>query len=261
MSIAGKRGMLALRPARMGFEFGALLDRPNLPALPQRFGHVLAQPPGGFGMLGNDKVSNCVCAGGVHEVMVHHIATQRPIPPFSTPTALREYSKMLVAQGGLAYDAADRKTDTGLDPLQVAMFRQRTGITDDAGGVHKVRAFAGVRDLNDAMYATWFMGVAGLGLMLPNSAEKQFSAGHIWDDLRSAPQPSNGHYIVLVDRRRDGNLVVLTWGRLHAATPEYIMRYWAGAIAYLSEEYMLASGVSPEGFKLEVLANYLKDIS
>jgi hypothetical protein len=258
--VAGKRGMLPLRPGKFGLSFGDLLLRSQLPQLPQRFGHIMAQPPGGFGMMGNAVASDCVCAGAIHEIMTHHIATQRPLPPFSEQGALREYSKLLVAEGGAPWDPANPKTDTGLDPQKVAQYRQDVGILDDDGVAHKVQAYALIQDLNDAMYGSYFFGAAGVGLMLPNTAEKQFNNHHVWDDMRSAPKPQNGHYVVLVDRNSAGNLVLLTWGSLHAATPAYLERYWAGAIAPLSSEYLLASGVSPEGFNTEALQNYLAAI-
>lgn len=257
MNAAGKRGMLALRPGKFDLMFGDLLDRPNLPTLPQRFGHIMEQPPGGFGMLGNDKAGDCVAAGNLHAIMVHAIATQRPIPKFSEATALLEYSKLLVAEGGLPWNAQDPRTDTGLDPNLVARYWRDTGLMDDGGILHKIDAFALIEDLNDLEYAAWFNGASGLGMMLPNTAEQQFNAGHVWDDMNSAPQPSNGHYVLIVDRNSVGNLVVLTWGKLHAATPAYIQRYWAGGVAFLSREYMLATGISPEGFNYQVLANYL----
>lgn len=253
--------MLALRPEAFGLNFGDLLVRRKLPPLPLRFGHVFGQPKGGFGMLGNDIASNCVCAGAMHESQTHAMATKRPVPRFSEATGLREYSKLLVAGGGKSWDPRDQGTDLGLNPQLVAGYRRRIGIVDDDGVAHKILAYALVRDLNDAMYGTFLMGAVGLGLLMPDSAERQFADGHVWDDLRSRPQEKNGHYVVMVDRNSAGNLVLLTWGRLHAATPQYVERYWAGAIAYISLEYMLASGVSPEGFDRGALEDYLRVIS
>ena len=81
-------------------------------------------------------------------------------------------------------------------------------------------------------------------MALPASAEQQFEAGQVWDDLRS--KPAGGHYVPCVGLNTSGHLIFVTWGELQAATRQYVETRMEEAVACLSREYLLASGLSPE---------------
>lgn len=214
----------------------------QLPPVPHHFGHVgQAEPPtvGGWQMLGNDRFGNCVVAGAAHGQMVWDWATKRTIPQFSDAGIAEQYFELT---GG---------EDTGLDPVQFAQWWQSVGLADASGVRHNIRSLAAITDTDQAIEAAYIFGFSGLGLYLPASAEQQFSEGAIWDDLSG--KPSGGHYVPLVGRNSNGNLVVVTWGRLHAMTPAYLNRYFMGGVAYTSRDYMTAMGISPEGYNFAQL--------
>jgi hypothetical protein len=185
-------------------------------------------------MLGNDQAGCCVMAGGVHEIMTLFWATRRPIPRFSTKGVLAQYYALT---GG---------KDTGLDPVTAAKWRCKTGITDDDGRPHKVKAFAALDNSDEILLAAYLFGACGIGLELPDDAEQQFNARVPWADTKGDPKPENGHYVPVVGRNTRGMLIVVTWGRLHALSLDYLEKYCAGGVCYFSEEYMLPSGVTPE---------------
>ncbi|HVX56452.1 MAG TPA: hypothetical protein VHA37_01860 [Candidatus Saccharimonadales bacterium] len=208
-----------------------------LPLLPKTFGHVgTAQPPvpSGWGMLGNDQYGDCVVAGAAHGLMTWNWATGRQIPQFADQEIVKQYLGLTGGQ------------DDGLDPVEFAAWWKSTGLADAAGKRHQIRSYTAVTDPQQAIEAAYIFGFSGLGLYIPDSAEDQFSNGHVWDDLHS--QPAGGHYVPLVGRNSAGNLVVVTWGKLQAMTPEYLNKYFMGGVAYTSEDYMTAAGISPEGF-------------
>ena len=242
---AGKRGKLPARPGSMPLKFGNYLNKAKLPNLPERFGHVTNVPPSrnGWGMLGNDLASDCVIAGRCHEIMVAASATHRPIPDFSSGSALADYSKCLVAGGGRPYNPRDQSTDAGLDMQQAAKWWRDVGITDADGKVHKIDAFVSIDNVDDALMATYLCGSCGLGLAMPASAELQFEAGQMWDDLTG--KPIGGHYVPSVGWM-GGHIVVVTWGELQGATKAYVATRMEDGVCCLSREYMLASGLSPE---------------
>jgi|SRR5215469_8187704 len=241
---AGKRGKLPARPGSIILKFGDYLNKAKLPPLPPRFGHVTNVPPGhGWGMLGNDVASDCVIAGRCHEIMMEASATHRPIPSFTAATALADYSRCLVASGGPPYNPHDPNTDAGLDMQQAAKWWRDVGITDADGHVHKIDAFVAIGSVDDLLMATYLCGSGGCGLALPASAEAQFEAGQVWDDLRGAS--IGGHYVPCVGWM-GGHLVFVTWGELQGATREYVAARMEDGVCCLSREYMTASGLSPE---------------
>ena len=69
-----------------------------------------------------------------------------------------------------------------------------------------------------------------------------------------------GHYVPVIGRNSAGNFLVITWGRLHAATPEFVTKYMDEGIAYLSLEY-LKNNLSPEGVALDELQRQLQQLA
>ena len=250
------RGMKPFRPEAIPLKFGNYMKSSLLPTVPKIWGHVrLAQPPspGGWGMLGNDQAGCCVMSGGSHEHQTWAWATGRPIPRFTDQSVLADYSKCLVSQGGRPFDPNDPDTDTGLDPVAAAHWRQTVGITDADGIVHKVGPVVQLTSIAQMEMAGYLFGCVGMCWNLPGSADAQFEAHHIWDDLSSPPE--GGHYTELAGRNSKGNLIFITWGAAQAATDAYVEQNMSGATCYLSEEYLLATGKSPEGINWAQLAS------
>lgn len=231
------RGMTEWKPEAVKLKFHSYLVQSQLPTVPKVFGHVRrAAPPGGWGMLGNNINGDCVLAGAAHEVMTWAWATGQAIPSFTPANVLKQYFELTGGQ------------DKGLDPIATAKWRASTGLTDASGGVHKVKAFGSIGSRSDLELAVYLYGVAGVGLALPDSAEQQFTDGRPWGDLSADPNHKNGHYVPCVGKNSQGNLMVVTWGKLQAMTPDYFDKYAVGALVFFSREYLLATGKSPEAF-------------
>jgi hypothetical protein len=228
------RGMTEWKPEALKLQFRDYI-KASLPPMPATFGHVhKAAPVGGWGLLGNNRAGDCVLAGAAHETMTWAWATGKPIPLFSTVNVLKQYRALT---GG---------ADSGLDPIATAKWRVSNGLADAQGGIHQVKAFGAVNDLSDVELAVYLFGVCGIGVALPHSAEQQFIDGRPWDDV--AGDPKDGHYVPCVGKNSDGNLMVVTWGKLQAMTPAYFEKYAVGAVCYFSIEYLLETGKSPEMF-------------
>jgi hypothetical protein len=242
---AGLRGKLPARPGSIKLKFGDYLKESRLPALPAHFGHVTNVPPTRYGwqMLGNDVAGDCVIAGRCHQIMLEHMATHRPLPDFSPGSALSAYSACLVYAGNQPWNPRDPSTDKGLDMQTAAKWWRDVGLTDADGNVHKIDAYVAIENVDDVLMATYLCGSAGVGLALPDTAEQQFEAGQIWDDVKT--KPTGGHYVPCVGYM-GGHLVFVTWGHLQGATRAYIEARMEDGVCCLSREYMTASGLSPE---------------
>jgi len=257
---AGKRGKLPARPGSIELRFGDYLKKDKLPQLPQRFGHVTNIPPGrhGWGMLGNDIAGDCVIAGRCHQIMVDALATHRPVPDFSPGSALAAYSQCLVYCGGKPFDPRDPSTDTGLDMQSAAKWWRDVGLTDADGNLHRIDAYVAIETVEDVLMATYLCGSAGVGLALPDSAERQFEAGQVWDDVKSPP--TGGHYVPCVGYM-GGHLVVVTWGELQGMTPQFATARMEDGVCCLSREYMMANNLSPEMIDWSALLDDLDAIA
>jgi hypothetical protein len=247
-----KRGMKRWSTNQIALKFSHYVNLPALPPVPKSFGHVKndALPtPGGWGMLGNDKYGDCTVAGIAHGQDVLDLATKKQIPRFTDQNIIDQY---LALSGGV---------DSGLDPVAVADYWRSPGLADADGSRHMITAYTAIDNPNTAITAAYLFGFSGLGLSMPDNAEVQFDAGHTWDDITGDADPNEGHFVPLVGRNSKGDLMVVTWGRLQACSPAWIEKYFAGAIGYISQDYFLSTGLSPEGFNIAQLNADLADVT
>lgn len=227
-------GMKEWREEAIKLQFKDYINRPQLPKVPPVYGHVKSNEVP-WEMLGNDAYGDCVLAGACHETMVWAMATHRQEPNFNAQTVVSQY---LGLTGG---------ANEGLDPVATAKWRCLTGVEDDGGTLHKIKAFASVGNSKDLDTAAYLFGACGIGFYLPSSAQDEFNAHKPW--VNTTGKPLHGHYVPLVGRNSKGNRIVVTWGRLQAVGNEFWKKYFVGAVAYFSPEYMNVKGFSPEGIK------------
>lgn len=252
-----KLGLRPPRPGAIKLLFKDYIKKAALPPLPPLFGSSLA-PPQGWGMDGNDQAGDCVIAGFNHAVMRWRNAAGGAVPAFNDNTALADYSRALVDAGERPYDPGDPSTDTGLDIQMAASWWRKTGITDAYRVNHKIKAYAEITDLDELLYGAYLFGVSGLGVDLPASAEEQFTAGQVWDDVTGPTV--GGHFIPVIGRDVDGNILIVTWGKTHRVTPAFATKRMIGAVAMFSTEYLNATGLSPAMFDQAQLDADLADL-
>lgn len=207
-------------------------------------------------MLGNDKVGNCVFAGAAHETMLWTLEGKSPRAQFTIDDTLSDYSAVT------GYDPKNPDSDQGTDMQEAAAYRQKTGIRDLHGVRHKIDAYAALRkgDIEQLELAAWLFGAVGVGVQVPASMEDQFDANKPWTVV-TRDRVSGGHYIPCVGRNSAGNFMFVSWGKLQAATPEWVAKYMDEGVSYLSLERISSSGaVSPEGFNVSALKQYLRSM-
>ncbi len=240
-------GKKPARPGSITLKLGAVLNSTALPTPPLEIGVPAVQ---NWFMLGNNEYADCVFAGAAHETKLWASSLGKYVP-FTTTDVLGDYSAVT------GFRINDPSTDQGTDVQTAAAYRQKTGIRDAEGNRHKIDAYAAMTpgDLDELAQAVYLFGAVGVGFQLPASAQAQFTAGHVWDDLSGAGH--DGHYVPCVGRNSAGNFLFVTWGRLQAATPAWVAAFMDEAVAYLSVE-QLKDNVSPAGYNLDALTQYLK---
>ena len=244
-----KLGKRPARPVR-GLMYGAIFNPDMLPTPPKIFGHELLLAGGDWGMLGNSDCGDCTACDAAHQTMLWSLESGKPAVQFTTAGVIADYSAISGYNGTEA-------TDTGCDMQDVANYRQKTGVIDASGVRHKIQSFASLKagNLSQLAQAAYIFGAVSVGVQLPSSAEDQFDAQKPWSVV-SGDTIEGGHCITIVGMNSVGNFLLLTWGRLHAATPAWLSTYMDEAIAPLSLEMLNAKGVSPEAYDLPTLTKY-----
>jgi hypothetical protein len=244
-----KLGKASRRPGSIKIDFRDAFNVTKLPALPT--GGWGVQPSSkNYGMLGNDKWSCCVIAGGMHEDIVINEEAGNPVPTFTTLDSKDEYTAIT------GFNENDPSTDQGTDVQAAAAYRQKIGFRDSTATRHKIVAYLAVNS-DDLPLAAYTLGAAGWGLNVPGSAEDQFDAVQPWTFVPGDPL-QGGHYVPIVGQTPSGNLVIITWGRTQEVTKPFYNAYFDEGIGYVSQEFLNNSThLSPEQFDLATLQSFL----
>lgn len=228
--------------------FGAYFNTAELPTPPS----VIGRPwlIRNWGLLGNDVASDCVWAGFAHEVMMLYADANTSIPTFTTREVLKDYH------------AATGPDDEGTDLQEACAYRQKTGISDILGHRHAIDIYTALTpgDLKQIALTVFLFGFAGIGLRLPTTAETQFKYQESWS-VEPGADVKGGHYVPCVGRNSLGDYLVVTWGRLHAVTPDFIEEYMDQGVAIISRERLTSSGLSPQGYNLSQLEDDFRQLT
>ncbi len=175
-------------------------------------------------VFANDRFGDCVIAGRAHQTLRFELVEQRTVLTISDEEVVREY---FLETGG---------RDSGLIVLESLKQWRKRGWTA-AGDQYFITAFAEIdRRAPVQVKRTVFteLGV-GLGLALPETAQREFAAGKPWATTTgpgSTPGTWGGHYVYVTGYTRLGPMCV-TWGRKHQMTWAFFGRYCDEAYAVI----------------------------
>jgi len=247
-----KTGKKPATPDIRDLKLRALLP-PRLPPVPGVLGHELNQS---WGMLANDRYGCCAWSGSAHERMI--IAAEVGILPrvhFTDRDVLDDYAST-------GFNSSNPDSDRGTDLGQLASYRRKIGIRDSLGRRWKDDAYAWLEpgNLDQLAQAVWLFNTIGLGVLLPSSAEDQFDRGQTWSVVRGE-KGKDGHYVPIIGRNSHGNFLLVTWGRLHDATPQWVETYMDEGVVYLNKSRIMKNQRTIDNFDLPTLDAYLASLS
>jgi hypothetical protein len=235
------------RPGSVRLQFGDFFSAPSMPTPPLVFGRpelIL-----NWQILSNDVDSTCVQAEAVHESMLWSASAGNPIPTFTDANVLADY---------IAVNPGDTSYQGGTDMEEFAAYRKNTGVVDATGSRHKVDSYISLKvgDIDQLALAAFLFGAVGIGVQLPSSAGDQFDQAVPWSVVAGSPN-QGGHAIPIVGRNSHGNFLLVSWGRLTAATPGFVSQFMDEGLVYLSRDYLTTAGQSPRGYTDAILEGYL----
>jgi hypothetical protein len=250
-----KTGKLPAREDAIKFKFASYFDAKKLPVPPLVIGHELIGHP--WGMLANDKYSDCVFAGAAHETMIwSHMGSGGKGVDFTDDNVLSDYAAVT------GFDPLDPRTDQGTDMQLAAEYRRTTGIIDANGNRHKIDAYFDLRPGNpdDLALAIYLTGAVGIGIRSPDNIDKLFDARKPWS-VTPGVRLEGGHYIPCMARNSKGLLVTSTWGSLQGMELSFYDKYCDEAVMYVSLESITQKGLSPDGLALDEIKRDLASLS
>ncbi len=203
-------------------------------------------------MYCNNDIGDCTFAGIAHVLSAMCVYAGKPLPLFTDAEIIKAYSAVS------GYNPVTGANDNGATLQAVLDYVKSNGITDEAGKLHKVVAYAELKNPTDPTMLGEVVNTFGAGYIAincPQSAQTQF--GGLWEWEPDSPI-EGGHCIGLHYRAPIAQRVLVsfsTWGALQAATAMFVSHYVTEAIAVVSEDWIEANGESCEQLDLAQLVS------
>lgn len=224
-NITFRGGRLPAQPDRPHLQLARLLA-PELPAPPVSADWLTPVPVDAWGMLGNDQLGDCTCAGVGHKRIGDAYVNQGRSLTVSTADVIKFYEHF-------GYRPGDPSTDQGAVCQDVLAYWHKRGFLGE-----KIAAYAkvNVSNLTEVRQAINLFGQIYCGFTVVQAAEDQFNAGDVWDVVSGSPE-LGGHCVTVGAYNRAG-LEAVTWG----TTQKLTWRFWR---AYFEEAWVI---IGPDFF-------------
>lgn len=240
-------------PAVAGFGMvKAMLRAAPMPPLLPKLDQCAHLPPD-LGMMLNDQLGCCTCAGFYHSIQV--------ITDVALGYAVTEpdaYVQQLYQEVG-GYRPGDPSSDNGAVEQDVLTHLMRYGAPMQDGTRHPIVSYVEIdtRNLDDVCEAIQEFGYCYIGFAVMR--EFMFSGPtNVWDDNPVYVTPDGGHAVILTgyDRTDPANPVfnVVSWGtRQWKMTAAFFRKFVDEAYAIVDPWWIQKTGRTPFGLTLETL--------
>jgi hypothetical protein len=205
-----------------------------------------AKLPADLGMMLNDQLGDCTCAGVFHAIQVW---TGNANPPVDT-----EHDSVVesIYHDFCGYDPANPATDQGGIEQDVLADWMNKGVPVRAG-VNSLSAFFEVdpRNLDDVMAAIADCGILYVGFNVPAFIMAGGNPPSTWDVPAEGQDASNeGGHCVVACGYDSSTVTVISWGKTYKMTWAFFRAFVDECYALVDSEWINATGKSPMGMSL-----------
>jgi len=207
-----------------------------------------------YGMLGNDRLGDCVEAEVLHRTQSSAYSGRGLSVVPTDQDAIRLYEAVA------GYNPADPNSDQGTDMQAMQAYWRKTGVLG-----YKSLAYAelsSVQSLDLVRAAIDLFGGLSVGLNFPASAMTQFNDGEGWSIVPDDGGIEGGHAVFVGGYDQDaGTFDLVTWARVITMTEAFWLKYVEEAWCPILPEWLNAQGKSPEGLDLASLGLDFHDLT
>jgi hypothetical protein len=217
-----------------------------------------------FGMMMNDKLGDCTCAGVYHARQIWTANTTNERTE-SDPTVFTLY------EDACGYQPGNPSTDKGGVEQDVLTYIMINGIPLDNGSVDKILAFFEVdfRNIDDVKRCIDDCGVAYIGFNVPYCMFENYDphqgALPFW---RVDPNNTNvimedgnpaGHCVILCAYDEEGPTCV-SWGGKYKMTWDFFTTFTDETYSIVSNDWVTITGKTPLGMTVDELEQQMEAI-
>lgn len=210
------------------------LDKSKLPVMPDQ--QVWSAALKKLGMMLNDKIGDCTCAGMGHGFQVWTANHGKQI---TIPNSIIE--KLYEAVAG--YNPQTGANDNGAALATVVDYVMKHGL---AG--HKIDAAVDVdvKDIKMVMEAMYLFGGAYTGFNVPSDIDQ--TPGAVWR-YNGCKDIEGGHCVYFVDYSESKQMFkCISWGAFYYVTVEFFQAYFDEVIGLLSADWASKMMAAPNRF-------------
>jgi hypothetical protein len=220
-------------------------------ALPESVHYARGVLPHNTGMMLNDTLGDCTCAGVYHARQTWTFHASGKMDTESDHCVLNLYEQ------ACGYVDGDTSTDNGGDEQDVLGFLKKTGYLLNSGSRDKISGFVQVdqRVLDDVKRTIYECGVAYIGFNVPESLENNQNAT-VWDVVQGQTQSVGGHCVILTGYDSNAHLFdVTSWGSpMYQMTEGFFSAFTDEVWAINAPDWFAATGKSILGIDPAQLA-------
>jgi hypothetical protein len=232
-------GRRPAQPGRPHLKLSRILH-PELPPPPESV-DALGELPD-WGMLGNDRLGDCTCAGVAHLRLADCNIAGNPLPTITDADVVGFYEHF-------GYRPGDPDSDQGAVCQDVLAYWHRSGFLGERVGAY---ARVDLSDRREVMQAINLFGALYCGLTVTQATEDQTDAGQPWDYVPGSKE-LGGHCVIVGAYDADG-LTAVTWGQRQRLTWTCWERQFDEAWVPINPDWInSASGMSHGGLNLAAL--------
>jgi hypothetical protein len=247
--ITVRGGRLPHDDSRPAILLASILDK-KLLAPPDSADWISTVPPYAWGMLGNDQLGDCTCAGVGHKRIGDVWANQGTLLEVTTDQVVSFYENF-------GYRPEDPSSDRGAYCQNVLETWRKLGFLGE-----KPLAFAKVKvsNLTEVKQAIAIFGQLYCGFDVPQSAEDQFNAGKPWTVVAGSPD-IGGHCVTLGAYDADGPTCI-TWAVPQKMTWDFFKAYFREAWVVVGpDDYNQVTGKTRDGLDAAALMKAFKAVT
>lgn len=261
MNIADyKLGCILNPPKPNALMLSRYLSSPRLEPPPEAVNNAKAMVLPEWGMMGNDRIGNCVLAGRAHTIMAVTANRGHLFRP-SDDAVIGAYSAITGYDPSRGNASGYNPTDRGTNPEDALDYSQKVGIAD-----HRIAGWGAFnpQDLQRTRQVIYIFEVAEIALALPyvtptlqdwDIPADQTLTGD-WE-----PYGWGGHYVICPWYDSQW-FYLMTWNGFKRASRRWIGAYAVRGYGCVSEDMLdITTGLAPSGVDIAALTEDLNAVT
>lgn len=237
--------------------YSALAAGSPLPPPPPQIDWTQGMPDN-LGMMLNDRLGDCTCAGYYHARQVWSFNSTGVIDTQPDSSVLQLYEQ------ACGYNPSKAGEGPGGVEQNVLTYLLNNGAPSSNGVPHKISGFVEVdpRNHDDVKRVIANCGIAYIGFDVPKYIMPDNAPSpHVWSLVATGDDSIIGGHAVILAGYNENSVKVISWGQYYTMTWPFFAHYVDEVYAIADPEWIAAGGKTPAGISLADLEQQMQALT